>query len=453
MRNTIFISHTHSEKDNLFAQWLNAKLMLLGYDSWCELDRFVGGEECWLEIEDVLKNKTILFIVIISDDYCKKLRTGGSGVRMELNFAQKATTIPDGNILPILIDNFSLEDLPIELNPIWFTDNKNNWEIALKNIIEKLEKEKIIKIKQSESVLSYWYKSKKIDNTIIPKNEIYYSNWWGVENLPKTMYIFKYHNKFISKEVSMSEIYPSFYHGNHVCSFKSQLTEFSEKYEEDINLELIQVFPIKIEEIINGIYENDEYPTLKDAEYLLKRLLKKAVRFLLFDRELKTYELANKQSCFFYKNGIKEKNKVSYSYKNQKTKTKKLVGKYLDDMWHFGVSFKVILYPYAAFSLKSHIVFSYDGKKMWEDKNKVHSARRKKGKRFFNEEWRDLLIAFLHSLADENGDILIPLTENFNIKMKKETIMFQSNFGYIEPKSKERLEVIIEDFENKEMKI
>ena len=68
---------------------------------------------------------------------------GRQGIRMELNFAQKIKEIPNGNIVPILIDDFLLGDLPIELNPFWFINCENNWEIALTNILDKLSKAKI----------------------------------------------------------------------------------------------------------------------------------------------------------------------------------------------------------------------------------------------------------------------------------------------------------------------
>ena len=453
MRNTIFISHTHYERDNLFARWLNAKLKLIGYDSWCELDRFVGGEECWLEIQDVLKENTILFLVVVSKRYCDKLNEGGSGIRKELNFAQKSSTIPNDNIVPILIDNFSLEDLPIELNPHWFIDSENNWELALQSVIQKIEKEKIFKLNISDSALSYWYKSKKITNSIIKREETYYSNWWGIPDLPKMIYVFRYHNKQIAREVAEWEVYPCFYYGNHVCSFSNKLVEFEEKNLKGIEVEVRKKHVIPIEKIINKTYHKKEYPNLFDAQYLLKRILKKAFISLFVDRELKTYDMSNKQFCFFYNDGFKEKNKVTYNYKNEKAKTKKLVGKYLDDMWHFGVSSKVILEPFVAFSLKSHIVFSQDGKKIWSDKKKVHAARRKKGKRFFNEEWRDLLIAFLHSLQDENGKILIPLNDKFNIEMENKTIRFSADFGYIEPNSTERLEMMVDEFNDEEQEL
>ena len=57
---------------------------------------------------------------------------------MELNFAQKSNEIPNGNIVAILIDNLLVNELPIELNSYWFIDSQNNWEKALKDVLDLL---------------------------------------------------------------------------------------------------------------------------------------------------------------------------------------------------------------------------------------------------------------------------------------------------------------------------
>ena len=38
-----------------------------------------------------------------------------------------------------------------------------------------------------------------------------------------------------------------------------------------------------------------------------------------------------------------------------------------------------------------------------------------RGKRFFNEEWRDMLLAFIQGLKDENGEIKMKVTEKRGI--------------------------------------
>ena len=67
----------------------------------------------------------------------------------------------------------------------------------------------------------------------------------------------------------------------------------------------------------------------------------------------------------------------------------------------------------------------------------MHSYRRRKGKRFFNEQWRDLQLAFLQQLKDKDGDIKINVSLNGQaVKMKEWPEAFWSEVGYNDPDSK-----------------
>jgi len=130
--------------------------------------------------------------------------------------------------------------------------------------------------------------------------------------------------------------------------------------------------------------------------------------------------------------------KVKFQYGNEK-KRKILVGKYFESFWHLGISLNVKLFPVLAYEVKSHIVFSDDGIHIWDDSAKLHRARRNKGKRFFNEEWRDLLFAFLNSLRNDSNLIKLPLTNDKSILLSPIPIHFTSHSGYLEPNSNARL--------------
>ena len=93
-------------------------------------------------------------------------------------------------------------------------------------------------------------------------------------------------------------------------------------------------------------------------------------------------------------------------------------------------------------SLKTHIVFSNDGRNIWENKDKLHKARRKKGKNMFNEEWRDQLFSFLSGLKDSDNEIIIPFSSVENTSMSTLTKQYESTVGYTEPKSKARIDLI-----------
>lgn len=150
--------------------------------------------------------------------------------------------------------------------------------------------------------------------------------------------------------------------------------------------------------------------------------------------------------------------KVKFEFPHRtvdRSKTKNLIGKYKKlGKWHFAISAKPMLTPQLGFNLKSHIAFTDDGYNVWKkekevvkdgekkkekivDTDRIHTHRRAKGKRLFNEEWRDLFIAFLQSLK-ENDKIEIKLSSSFTLKMSDFPESFWSNFGYFDPNDKSR---------------
>ena len=159
------------------------------------------------------------------------------------------------------------------------------------------------------------------------------------------------------------------------------------------------------------------------------------------------YEMANKRLAYYYTKSNLTTLKVRFDFpnrKNNKTKTKNLIGKNGGNgNWHYAVSIKPILLPVLGFSLKNHLTFTNDGLNVWKneknevDKDKIHRERRKKGKRLFNEEWRDLLLAFLSALK-KNDKIAINLSSKFTLEMPFYPEKFWADFGYFDPKDKTR---------------
>jgi hypothetical protein len=74
----------------------------------------------------------------------------------------------------------------------------------------------------------------------------------------------------------------------------------------------------------------------------------------------------------------------------------------------------------------------------------LHSARRKKGKRWFNQEWREILFAMINALKGENDKIEVDLTPSFVLELPDTPFSFTSEQGYIEPQI-DRLTVLEDD--------
>ncbi len=446
IRDTIFISHATPE-DNPFTEWLYAQLTLAGYKCWCDLEGLYGGERDFSEeIQKVIEEDACKFLLIFSRTTFTK-----DFVKDEFEFARsiaKKFKLKDF-INPIKIDNTAF-DIRIGLNRYNHFIFEKSWPAGLHKLLRKFAYDEVpcSRDKKSE-ILSNWAKNKfTLNSGLLPQERVYYSNWWQINSLPDNILVFQYQNE--TQAIAINEedtVYPTIRHGNCVIAFQSKIVSICTKRGNEEVLPT-QVHRISVPQILSG-YTKEDFPTFFDAQNFLKRLLKKSLKDTLFRNELSRHKMSGNQECFYYKVDKRKAVKVQAVFPTGKT-TRTLYGKYFDDSWHFGISFKVLLEPFVCYSLKSHLVFSYDGIKKWESDDKIFAARRKKGKTMFNREWRDFLLVMIQSLKDEDGKIYTVLSDEHILELPLYPIIFNSEVDYTEPRKDNRLDLLIDDFEDDE---
>jgi uncharacterized protein YueI len=447
MRDTIFISHATPE-DNEFTIWLASRLELMGFKVWIDKNELIGGETFWNDIESVIKNRAAKFLLVYSENICyqKQKNQIKNGIEKEINFAREVISEnPDLKDFFIIlhIDNsvYDLFEGSKDLNHIQFNFN---WADGLSSLIKKLKKDNIPEQEFAISDKSAkWYLEKYIiRNPIIEKQENYYTNWWSVENLPEYFFIIRFSNKeqalAIQKKNDATLIVIS---ANCLITFKRELDfEIIDGFGSN-KISPADIFEIKVSELILG-YEKDTFPSYRDAENHFKKLFKRALHNYLREKNLKWYEMANRNVAYYHTPTSLPSSKTAFHYPfhtEGKPKKKNLFGKYLTiGKWHYAISVKPALFPFLGFHIKSHLIFTKNGFKPLEDSDLQHSYRRNKGKRMFNEEWRDLLVAFISSLKNEEGIIQINTDSLQPIVLKNSLEMFTSNFGYNDPKDLKR---------------
>ncbi|HEY0460532.1 MAG TPA: toll/interleukin-1 receptor domain-containing protein [Pyrinomonadaceae bacterium] len=65
-RDLLFISHATPE-DNEFAKWLTLRLAAEGYPVFCEIVDFLGGEDPWRDIEQVIRQRAIKVLFVLTN--------------------------------------------------------------------------------------------------------------------------------------------------------------------------------------------------------------------------------------------------------------------------------------------------------------------------------------------------------------------------------------------------
>jgi len=445
-KDTIFISHATPE-DNPFTEWLYTQLTLAGYRCWCDLEGLYGGERDFSDaIQKEIEENSCRFLLIFSNSTFKK-----DFVIDEYEFARslaKKHKLKDF-IYPIKVDSVNF-DIRIGLNRYNHFIFEKSWTDGLHKLLRKLELDNIpcSKERKTEIITNWAHNRYTLFSGIFPQKRRYYSNWWQINSLPGNIFVFQYLNEKQARAIGEEDtVYPKARHGNCVIAFQQNIITLCTKHG---NIEVLptDTFKLSVHDILNG-YTKDDFPTFADAQSFLKRLLNKSMKDTMFRNGLSRHKMAGKQDCFFYKLDKTKAVKVRADYPGGKT-LRTLFGKFFDDSWHFGISFKVLLEPFLCYSIKSHLIFTTNGFNKWEDDEKMFSARRKKGRMMFNKEWRDLLMAMLHSLKDDEGKILSVFTDEYLVEMLPYTISFEADVDYQEPTKDNRLDLLIGDFEEDE---
>ena len=190
-----------------------------------------------------------------------------------------------------------------------------------------------------------------------------------------------------------------------------------------------------INKIING-FDSNTFPHHRDVKNYFINLLSSVITKIFLSKGLIPYELSNGTAYFLPKND--KFSGIKFTYPNTSIRKRKTIGgSYLNiGYWHYGISVKPLLFPILGYSIKPHIIFTSDGKNIIPDVIKQHSYRRNKCKKFFNDVWRSMQLAFIQNLKDIQGNIqLVVGKENDIIRIEEWPVLFTSEFGYNDPNS------------------
>jgi hypothetical protein len=432
-RDTLFIGHANPE-DNEFTLWLQAKLINQGYKVECDLSFLIGGEEdYWKKLQDLLENNSAKYILVLSKTTFSK-----QGVIDEW---EQVKSIAKKNGLTDFIYVLKIDDVAFDVRIGVPTKNHFrfdvSWAKGLKQLFIKLHRDQVPKNQNAPLSIEAWSKNRySTSYGVLEKEETYYSNWLEISRLPEKLYFFHYDNDTQAETIAKSITdYPVFRHDNYIITFSDSLPLRVEEHDFDI------IYKGRLEVPVSKAfkkYTTIDFPVYDDLRRFLVRILKEAWNKHLSNKSLNYYNLSDKTKCFYYIKNQLEKDKVFFKYKNKST-YKQLLGDFGETTWHYALSATPTLNPVFCYSVRAHLVFSDDGQTVWKAKNKMHKARRSKGKSFFNKEWRGLMLAFLSSISNEKNEISIPLTSTVNLEISNTPILFTCDFGYDEPKTDGRM--------------
>lgn len=429
----IFISHATPE-DNEFARWLALRLAKEGYPVWCDLTKLLGGEDFWEDIETAIRTKSTKFIFVLSKHSNHK-----EGTLQELSVAKQVGRTIEDFIIPVKVDDLPYSETNIQLQRLNSVDFSKNWMQGLGRLLEKLEEDAVPKDERFNpgSVAQWWRDQMKSQSGLRDGIELYASNWFRIGDLPAEIYFHSVEgmDKNSGKELLID--IPNYKHKSGTFCFESD-GHFVERAS-DHGLTVTYTRTIDLNEFQ---YSGDRHLKIEksEARNIFTYLVRRAIEMQCLRSGLREYGLSGDARCYWFSDQFSEGNKVNYTQLDGRSAYRRMVGfKTLQPrdgvsrqrIWHFAIQPKVVRFPELCISIKSHVVFSEEGK-LIESKARQHSSRRGQCRLWHNDTWLDRMLAAMAFLSDPSSRLFItvPCGNDVAFTIQTKPLMFESPVTY-----------------------
>lgn len=425
-RDMLFVSHANPE-DNIFTNWLALQLAREGYAVWCDLTKLLGGESFWDDIQVAIEQRASKFLYVLSRSSNNK-----EGALAELTVArdvQKKLGIHDF-IIPLHIDDLPHNAMHILLRRLNTIPFRNSWAAGLNQLVRKLREESVPKDENlgPKAVNDWWKTHFSVDKGIRNQPEEILSNHFSILGIPKTLYAHALTPGHADYDLRDSVRYPAILQGDSLISFAK-----AEDLQDTLgNRRIWRSRPMKLDTFL-------QEQASRNHIYSLLRL---AWETMADTKGLHASETSNGKAFYFVKDQLL-KDRMAFDRPDGSRGYRSLVGyttvgRTVGEQrrlryWHYAVRAVPDLGPNFGFWIKSHVLFSDDGRNIWTNPAKLHSARRSQCKDWWNDQWRDRLLAMMQALAGEASEITVPLGRDLSLRMHKFPALLCSPVSYTDP--------------------
>jgi hypothetical protein len=435
-RRLIFVSHATPE-DNGFAAWLASQLVIHGYEVWCDRTELLGGEKFWKDIDEAIDQHAfrVLFASTLHSN-----QKPGTLRELKLAFdAQTKHAIKDF-LVPLKVDQFPFASTDERIRDLNFVRFDESWETGLKQLLSLLEREGTPKSTAAGPACATEWRQRTLDCRRKPviREDRYISNWFEMK-LPGHLFFHRMTGPAKRlKDAAGDLAHPSRVHGEFIATFATAL-ELNEALQP--NFSVAETVTVATEPFISS--GNDQLAIAPfDAGNIVTDLVQKAWNATMKARDFCNHELGSGQIAWFFANGQLEKNRGYFVTKAGKRAFRQLVGnkskktpdggRKPDGFWHYAVSGSPQIHGFARLALHHHVIFTDDGRAPWSSAERMQKARRSVCKQWWNGEWRDRLFAICAALADENTELLLPVSDDQAISVAMSPMSFTSPRSYFE---------------------
>lgn len=411
-RHIVFISHANPE-DNPAAAWFATQLTLLGYDVWCDLKNTHGGEsEFWLKVQKIIENDAAKFVYILSNTSCDFERK--RGIYKEVHTADNLRL--DNFIIPLRIEKLS-RSLPILLTTSIYI-NGENWAAGLQELAERLQKDDVPRRSGIDfEKISSWWPGITVEKLLCrSEEEEVVSNILDIKALPRTVHFIKVLSEgnpitgfdLLSKALPKA---PAFYaHGDYAITFANPFDLAGLTH----GLDFEAAYALETGTFLSsGHEETGVLPNI--ARNIVTYLVGQAWDSFLAGKDLSAKKVGLSRRAIWYpRDGLIPNNRAGVAELGKRKVSVQLVGSVKHYRktyrWHFSVfptvdlrvHHGIILTPKAVITPRYNVA---EGEvPVPIDDKKVLNAIS-----WWNQEWRQKLLAFLSWLSAGEPQIAVPV--------------------------------------------
>jgi hypothetical protein len=436
-RDVLFLSHANPE-DDLVTGWLALQLAREGYAVWCDLTKLLGGEAFWDDIQEAIEYRTAKFLYVLSRNSNSK-----DGPLAELTVArdvERKLKLRDF-IIPLHIDHLPHNEMHILLRRLNTIPFRKSWAAGLNQLVEKLQKQKVPKKRGfGPRAVNEWWKSHFSAETGIQRRRAEtLSNYFDLEGLPEVIYIHALTGGHARDDLAESLPYSALVQGDSLIAF-APADDFAAKLGDG---RIWNSHSVKLEEFLPDQQNRNHVYTL----------LRLAWEKMAESKGLKAHPMSVGKAFWFAKDQVL-KDRVAFSRPDGSPGYRSLVGyssvgKTPDGekrvrYWHYAVRPVPNPGPAPGFWIKSHVLFSDDGRNIWTSPGRLHAARRSQCSDWWNDLWRDRLLTTMSWLAGDEAEIAIPLGRELFVRLSRVPTLFESPVSYIDPVSAQEVQPVDE---------
>lgn len=433
-RRLVFVSHANPEQND-FVLWLGVQLANAGYEVWSDVTKLIGGEVFWDDIEDAVRHHTAKFILVVSHAALNK-----EGVKDEINLAVMVERVQklERFVVPVRVDDVPFTEFKANIarkNAIDFT---GGWAPGLARLFEALERDQTPRGKVTPIDVSQWCGLRfATAQERRPEPEQLISNWLPITALPNSVSVLDIGlaEAAVRNAMSASRL-PWFPYFRLVGTLGTLIDLQQELPTHNVK----KKYELALEDFLGGT--PPEMPGVKraDARRMLVSLLRQSWNNAMEAKGLRPFKMADNSVAWFFPKGLIEKDTAYFVDHTGKRRRKAMVGRSEKRgvYWHLGFIAKPVVNDAPHFIMKAAIIFTHDGNTPLDSVDKMHKLRRSFCRNWWNDQWRNLMLAYLAWIADSGSAITLAMGDFASVTVDASPMQFTSPISCPDPAVKRK---------------